>query len=92
MQINHNFTKEVFLPSTNEIEEVTVYATCDCNEIESQSDVGISGNYLELEGVKIDSVYFYDEEITDLTVYAALIESLSDSDYEYIETQINEEN
>ncbi len=92
MQINHHFTQEVFIPSTNGIEEVTVYATCDCEEIRKQSDVGYMNDYLELEGITIDSVYFGDEEITDLSIYAAILKTLSDDNYDRIQTQINEEN
>ncbi len=91
MQINHHFTQEVLLPATGEFEEITVHVTCECNEIRLQSDCGVSSDYLELEGVTIDSIYLDDKEITDRKVFE-VIAAFIRLDHDFIETRINEEN
>ncbi len=91
MQINHHFTQEVLIPATGEFEEVTVHVTCDCNEVRAQRDVGIMNDYLELEGVTIDSIYLDDKEITDREIFE-VIAAFIRLDHDFIETAINEEN
>lgn len=91
MQVNHNFTQEVYIPALQDFAEVGIATTCDCERIRRQPDVGIFRDYLELEGVTIDSIYFDGEEITDPKVHKA-VSAFIDIDHDKIETRINEEN
>ena len=91
MQINHNTTHEVFIPSMDEYFEVNIHMTCNCNEVKAQRDVGIMNDYLELEGVEVDAIYLDNEEIKEPEVCAAILAYVL-ANREEIETQINEEN
>ncbi len=91
IEINHNFTNEVFIPESEEFEEVTVYLTCDCEEIRRQPDCGIMRDYLELSSITIDDIRLDNKQVTNPKVWDA-INAFIDIDFSEIQDKINEEN
>ena len=89
MEVDYKFFQEVYLDNGDDSAEVEVSLNCDCELIRAQPDVGIFRDYLEVSGLKIDSIFLHGEETQDDDIYKQVNEAII-SDFNRISTDISE--